>query len=61
MLEKEETVVTVANVIQIVFDVIKEAEGNAFEFPDDRKGNDALVLQDIKDAFDRHVKGVVAC
>jgi len=54
-------VVTVANVIQLTFDVIKEAEGNAFEFPEDRKGNDALVLQDIKDAFDRRLKGVVAC
>lgn len=61
MLENEETVVTVANVIQLTFDVIKEAEGNAFEFPEDRKGNDALVLQDIKDAFDRRLKGVVAC
>lgn len=58
--EKEDTVVTVANVIQVIFDVIKEAEGNAFEFPEDRKGNDALILQDIKDAYQRYVGGLLA-
>ena len=60
MEEKENTVVAVANVIQVIFDVVKEAEGNAFQFTEDRKGNDALVLQDIKDAYQRYLGGVVA-
>lgn len=55
-MERNTTVATVANVLQLTYDVLADAHGNAFDFPESRKGNEQLILQDIGEALVRKLK-----